>query len=93
MIYYPARVADKGKMYLGIGAHEEQRKDMLAYLSSLFFRIGLGNGFDIGFDIKSYDLIPTSMYASIRKQFDIKSNIIDGITLDASYSHLFVQEE
>ncbi|MCK4523410.1 hypothetical protein KAU15_00660, partial [candidate division WOR-3 bacterium] len=58
--YYPANVAKPGKMYLGLGLHEESGEGMgsdyvneLLLFNAIFLRYGLPYEFDIGFDIQS----------------------------------------
>ncbi|MCK4524036.1 hypothetical protein KAU15_03825, partial [candidate division WOR-3 bacterium] len=55
--YYPAEVAKPGKAYLGFGIHEEtfdgwEGDYIINYpiFDAIFFRRGLPNNFDIGFD-------------------------------------------
>ncbi len=72
--YYPAKVAESGKMYLGFGVHEEGGEGMgsdyvneLLLLNAIFLRYGLPYNFDIGFDIQSILIFPNMITISSRK--------------------------
>ncbi len=92
MQYYPAKVAKPGKMYLGIGIHEETEYGWEGdYIiappgySAFFLRYGLPHNFDIGFDIHSLLIIPYLLSVSGRKQFDFSNDnndLIHSITFD-----------
>ncbi len=90
--YYPAKVAKPGKMYLGLGIHEENfygfgkdYSNSLMIYDALFFRCGLPCNFDIGFGIHSLLVFPYMLSINARKQFDINNYLINSITFDAGF--------
>ena len=85
MQYYPAKVAKPGKMYLGLGFHEETLEGLrsnLMLFAGIFFRYGLPYNFDIGLDIQSIVYFPYILHINTRKQFDFNNDIIHSITFD-----------
>lgn len=92
MQYYPAKVAEPGKAYLGGGIHEETldgwEGDYIIVppiFDAIFFRRGLPNNFDIGFDIHAITIIPYMLSVSGRKQFDFSNDnndLVHSITFD-----------
>ena len=82
MAYYPPKVAKPGKMYLGLGMHEEEGCVMF---SGIFLRYGLPYGFDIGYNIQSILIFPYMLSINARKQFDINNDLINSITFDIGY--------
>jgi len=92
MIYYPARVADKGKMYLGIGTHMENFDNDYIPAGSIFFRRGFGQGVDIGCEVRTFFFVPSELLFSVRKEFQLNDPACDAITIDAGYSHILLQE-
>lgn len=90
--YYPAKVAEPGKAYLGFGIHEETFDGLegdyivnYPVFDAIFFRRGLPNNFDIGFDIHAVTIIPYMLSISGRKQIDISddsNDLIHSITFD-----------
>lgn len=88
--YYPAEVVKPGKMYLGLGIHEENREGMsgnsfnnILLCDAIFFRCGLPYNFDIGLAMYSLLVFPYMLSISARKQFDLNNNLINSITVDA----------
>jgi len=108
MIYYPARVPEKGEMYLGLGGrltaisnksatypsyNETFYSDNNGFIANtIYFRRGIGSGVDVGCEIKGFLIFPLLIEASVRKWFKINTNLIDGIVFDAGYGLLMGEE-
>ena len=99
MQYYPAKVAKPGKMYLGLGIHEESREGWgsgyisnLMLFNAIFLRYGLPNNFDIGFNIHGLMIIPYMLSINVRKQFNLSNDLIHSITFNIGSGISFTQE-
>ena len=97
--YYPAKVAKPGKMYLGLGLHEEGFEGWdgdyignLTLFNAIFLRYGLPYNFDIGFDIQSILIFPNMITISSRKQFDLNNDLIHSITFDLGFGISFLEQ-
>ncbi len=88
MQYYPAKVAEPWKMYLGLGFHGESlegwRSNSMLF-AGIFFRYGLPYNFDIGFGMHAVMIFPYMVSINARKQFDFNNDIIHSITFDAGF--------
>lgn len=92
MIYYPARVPDKGKMYLGIGAHLDNFNNDYIPAGSIFFRRGFGQGIDVGCEVRTLFFLPSELLLSVRKELRLNDPVCDAITIDVGYSPILSQE-
>ncbi len=80
--FYSAKVAKQGDFHIGLGVlNEDAYLYPLTFYSSIFYRYGLPNNFDIGASFRSTMIVPI-LTVSGRKQFNFNNRIIDAITVD-----------
>ncbi|MDY6788040.1 MAG: hypothetical protein SVK54_07945 [candidate division WOR-3 bacterium] len=85
MIYYSPSVVESGKIHLGYGARTAVSWKALD--SSLFFRYGLPNEYDIGIECKTLFVFPTYITLSLRRQFSFQSDYTDAITIGGGFGY------
>lgn len=91
-MYYSPRICEPGERYVGVSALGYVTNFQKFTNAAWYSRWGLPYGFDAGVDIQFSLFFPYTISASIRKQFNLNNEFIDGITFGISYGDLIQKQ-